>query len=77
MESRTNAEIWSLESGCTPDYIVWIHSGVCSSDTRRSLKSRRSLEVEFTLETGVWSHIRSLQSGFTPESVVWSLPGVC
>ena len=62
-----------------------MHSGVCSSDSLRSLKSRRSLEVEFTPEPGVWSHsgvcsldsLRSLQSGFNPESGVWSLSGVC
>ena len=52
--------------------------------------SRRSLEVEFTLESGVWSHsgvcsldsLRSLEVGVfpesvvTPEFVVWSYYGV-
>ena len=54
-----------------------MHSGVCSSDSLRSLKSRRNREVEFTLELGVWSHsggcslefavIPGLWSGVTPE----------
>ena len=52
--------------------------------------SRRSLEVEFTLEPRVWSHsgvcnldsLRSLEVGVIPESVVtpefvvWSYSGV-
>ena len=47
--------------------------------------SRRSLEVVFTLDPGVWNHsgvcsqdsLRSLQSGFTPESGGCILSGVC
>ena len=50
-----------------------------SSDSLRSLKSRRSLEVEFTLESSVWSHsgvcsldsLRSLEE--SPDSGVCSL----
>ena len=82
---ENQSEIWRLESGCTLDSVVWIHSGICSSDSLRSLKSRRSLEVVFTLDPGVWipsgvcslDSLRSLQSGFTPESGGWSLSGVC
>ena len=54
-----------------------IHSGVCSSDSLRSLKSRRNLEVELTLGPGCLESLRGLQSGFTPESGVWSFSGVC
>ena len=87
---ENQSEIWRLESGCPPDSLVWIHSGICSSDSLRSLKSRRSLEVVFTLDPGVWIHsglcrldsLRSLEVGVfpesvvTPEFVVWSYSGV-
>ena len=70
-----------MESSCTPDSVIWINSGVRSSDSLRSLNSRRSLEVEFTLVPGVCSHsgvcclelLRRLESRVTPEAVVWSL----
>ena len=77
----------SSESGVTPEDVVWSLQSfrVCGLESLRSLKSRRSLEVVFTLDPGVWIHsgvcslgsLRSLQSGFTPESGGWSLSGVC
>ena len=54
-----------------------MYSGFCSSESLRSLKSRRGLEVEFTLDPGVWidsgvcglDSPRSMEVGVSPESV--------
>ena len=73
--------LWCPESVVTPEFVVWIHSGVCSLDSLRSLQSGFTLESGGWRLSGVCSHtgvcslglLRSLEFRVTPEAVVWSL----
>ena len=72
--------LWIPESGFTPESAVWIHSGVCSLESLRSLEvgvcqSGVTPEFGVTPESVVLHSLRL--SGVHPGSAVWSLSGAC
>ena len=48
--------LWIPESGFTPESAIWIHSGVCSLDSLRSLEVGVSPESVVTPEFVVWNY---------------------
>ena len=71
----------SMESRVTPEAVVWSLQSfrVCSLESLRSLKSRRSLESAFIPERRTWGHsgVWSLEPIRNMEAVVWMYSELC
>ena len=71
----------SLVSRVTPKAVVWSLQSfrVCSLESLRSLKSRRSLESAFIPEPRIWSYfgVWSLETIRNMEAGIWMYSELC